>query len=126
MQTEDIGRLVLYADVLTSSQHILSKKLTHGLVVIPRQQTDGTGRSKNRWLSPIGCAAFSLQMHIPLDSNMGMHLSMIQHLVMIAVVSAVKKMNGCEVRYFYFLGHSSYEKTNFAKSRYNFAIIQCF
>lgn len=98
MQTEEIGRLVLYADVLTSSQHILSKKLSHGLVVIPGQQTGGTGRARNRWLSPIGCAAFSLQMHVPLDSNMGLHLSMIQHLVMVAVVAAVKKLTGCEVR----------------------------
>lgn len=84
--------------MLTSSQHIITdKKLSHGFVVIPRQQTEGAGRLKNRWLSPIGCAAFSLQMHIPLDSNMGMRLSMIQHMVMVAIVSALKKINGCEV-----------------------------
>ena len=91
LETEDIGRLVIYVDIVTSSQHLLCKRLRHGLVVIPRQQTNGMGRSSNAWLSPMGSAAFSLQMHIPLDSNMGRSLSMIQHLVMVAVVSAIKK-----------------------------------
>lgn len=45
LQTDHIGRLVVYSDVLTSSQLILSKKLEHGFVVIPRQQTQGVGES---------------------------------------------------------------------------------
>lgn len=43
LETNEIGRLVLYSDVLTSSQFVLSKKLKHGLVVITRQQTQGLG-----------------------------------------------------------------------------------
>ncbi|XP_015836200.1 biotin--protein ligase isoform X2 [Tribolium castaneum] len=96
LNTEDIGRLVIYADILTSTQHLLDKKLRHGLVVIARQQTHGMGRSSNSWLSPLGCAAFSLQMHIPLDSHMGQSLPLIQHLVMVAVISSIKNVQGLD------------------------------
>lgn len=44
LQTNDIGRLVFYSNVLTSTQFVLSKKLKHGLVVIARQQTQGLGQ----------------------------------------------------------------------------------
>lgn len=50
-----------------------------------------TGRAHNSWLSPIGCAAFSLQIHIPLNSPIGESLPLIQHLVIVAVVSAINK-----------------------------------
>ncbi|XP_044261348.1 biotin--protein ligase [Tribolium madens] len=96
LNTEDIGRLVIYADILTSTQHLLCKKLRHGLVVIARQQTNGIGRSNNSWLSPLGCAAFSLQMHIPLDSNLGQSLPLIQHLVMVAIISSIKNTQGLD------------------------------
>lgn len=61
-------------------------------MVIARQQTNGMGRSSNSWLSPLGCAAFSLQMHIPLDTNLGQSLPLIQHLVMVAVISSIKNL----------------------------------
>nr|XP_023018683.1 uncharacterized protein LOC111507580 isoform X1 [Leptinotarsa decemlineata] len=94
LETERIGRLVLYSDVMTSSQHVLSKKLAHGLVVIPRQQTEGIGRSNNHWLSPIGSAMFSLQLHIPLASPLGKVLPLVQHFISVAVVSAIKTKKG--------------------------------
>ncbi|KAF5283108.1 hypothetical protein FQA39_LY17415 [Lamprigera yunnana] len=96
LNTVIMGRLVLYADVLTSSQFILASKLSHGFAVVVRQQTQGVGRSGNTWLSPNGCAMFSLQLHLPLQSTLGRSLSLIQHLVMVAVVSAIKRKAGCE------------------------------
>lgn len=47
LETEEIGRLVIYAEVLTSSHHILTKKLQHGLAVIPRIQVQGQGKDVN-------------------------------------------------------------------------------
>lgn len=47
-----------------------------------------------QWLSPDGCLMFSLQLHVPLASPLGGRLSLLQHLVAVAVVNAVLKMNG--------------------------------
>ncbi|KAK2583668.1 hypothetical protein KPH14_009599 [Odynerus spinipes] len=90
LKTKELGRLVIYADVLTSSMDVVNgQTLQHGLVVIARQQTQGKGRSKNVWLSPKGCAMFTLQLHIPKNSNIGTHVSILQHLVIVGIVSAV-------------------------------------
>ncbi|KAJ8982609.1 hypothetical protein NQ317_005081 [Molorchus minor] len=96
LETEHIGRLVIYSDILTSSQVVISKPLCHGLAVIPRQQTQAVGRSNNSWISPIGSANFSLQLHIPRESPLGKVISFAQHMVMVAVVHAIKKMKGCQ------------------------------
>lgn len=49
LKTNYVGRLVIYAPVVTSSQHVISNlELTNGIAVIPRQQTDGIGRSNNQ------------------------------------------------------------------------------
>ncbi|XP_044762850.1 biotin--protein ligase [Coccinella septempunctata] len=96
LDTEIIGRLVIYADVLKSSQYLLSKSIRHGLVVIARQQTCGIGRSNNTWLSPVGSACFSLQLHIPLSSPIGRMLTIVQHLVIVAIIEAIKKNPGYE------------------------------
>ncbi|KAJ8939503.1 hypothetical protein NQ314_011118 [Rhamnusium bicolor] len=96
LETEHIGRLVIYCDVLASSQLILNKTLTHGIVVIPRQQTKGIGRSNNVWLSPIGSANFSMQLHIPVSSPLGKVLPLVQHLVMVGIVHSIRKSKGCQ------------------------------
>lgn len=93
LTTDQIGRLVIYSNVMTSSQLLLNKNLTHGIAVIPRQQTTGTGRSNNQWISPEGSANFSLQLHVPTKSPLGRALPLIQHLTTVAIVSAVKKIS---------------------------------
>lgn len=95
LDTKYLGRLVIYSDVLASSQSILSQNhLTHGVAVICRQQLRGVGRSNNVWLSPPGCAMFSLQLHISSITNLGKSLALVQHLQMVAVVKAVKRLTG--------------------------------
>ncbi|VEN62867.1 unnamed protein product [Callosobruchus maculatus] len=96
LETQHIGRLVIYSDVMSSSQAIIAKTLTHGLVVIPRRQVRSVGRSNNTWISPEGSASFSLQMHIDIESPLGKCLPLLQHLIMVAVVSAIKTVRGCE------------------------------
>ncbi|XP_026477706.1 biotin--protein ligase-like [Ctenocephalides felis] len=97
LKSEHVGRLVIYSSVMTSSQDVLSGvKLQHGIVVIPRFQTKGSGRSANQWLSPDGCAMFSVQLHVPSDSPLGQRAPVVQHLVATAVVSAVLSQPGYE------------------------------
>lgn len=96
MKTKDIGRLVLYTDVIASTQFPLSKKLSHGFAVIARKQTRGRGRGQNEWLSPPGCVTFSIQLHVPLNSTFGGSLPLLQHFIMAAIVSAVRSKEGYE------------------------------
>ncbi|KAH1010992.1 hypothetical protein HUJ04_000437 [Dendroctonus ponderosae] len=95
LDTKYIGRLVIYSDVLTSSHVLLQhNQVTHGVAVICRQQLGGLGRSKNKWLSPRGGAFFSLQLHISTITNLGKTPGLMQHLIMVAVVKAVKRLTG--------------------------------
>ncbi|XP_049280287.1 biotin--protein ligase [Anopheles funestus] len=97
LTTQQIGRIGIYAPIMTSSMQIVSNlTLAHGFMVIARYQTKGKGRNNNQWLSPPGCAMFSLQLHIPMNSMLGQRLPIVQHLVAIAVVSAVLSLPGYE------------------------------
>lgn len=98
LQSEVLGRLVIFSEVMTSSMDVLSGvALQHGLAVVPCQQTNGAGRGENVWLSPEGCAMFSIQLHIPVNSYLGQHTSLLQHIVGLAVVSAVCSIPGYQV-----------------------------
>nr|XP_053630974.1 biotin--protein ligase-like [Cherax quadricarinatus] len=96
LKTSAIGRLVIYCDVMTSSMRITAghPPLIHGIVVLLSQQTQGQGRGGNTWVSPLGCAMFTTQLHISLSSNLGQHLTFLQHLVAIAMVQAVREHPG--------------------------------
>ncbi|XP_071441739.1 biotin--protein ligase isoform X2 [Hetaerina americana] len=97
LQTESIGRLVIYSRILTSTMNLLTGPvLHHGIVVIASQQTEGKGRSSNVWLSPEGCAMFSLQLVLPDTSYLGRHAPLLQHIIALAVVSAINGIQGCE------------------------------
>lgn len=83
---------------MTSSMDVIQNlTLTHGFAVIPRKQTKGNGRGQNAWLSPEGCLMFSLQLHVSLDSVLGKHVSLIQHLIAAAVVKGILDLPGYEV-----------------------------
>ncbi|XP_055639673.1 biotin--protein ligase [Toxorhynchites rutilus septentrionalis] len=91
LKTTLIGRIGIYVPVVRSSTVIVSNaSLSHGFVVIPRRQTHGNGRNNNQWLSPEGCVMFSMQLHVPLASQLGRRLPIIQHLVAIAIILAVR------------------------------------
>lgn len=52
-----------------------------------------------QWLSPEGCCMFSLQIHVPLDSPLGSRIPLVQHLLAIAVVKAIKGVDGLQVSF---------------------------
>ncbi|EDV92861.1 biotin--protein ligase isoform X2 [Drosophila grimshawi] len=91
LKTEHIGRLVIYVPIISSSMHVIQDlELMHGIAVLPVQQTAGVGRSNNQWLSPVGCAMFSTQLHIPMDTPLGSRLSLIQHIIGAAIVNTLR------------------------------------
>ncbi|XP_039288576.1 biotin--protein ligase isoform X2 [Nilaparvata lugens] len=94
LNTKKLGRLVIYSKVMASAALLLDgRKLAHGLAVIPYTQTKGIS---NCWLSPDGCATFSIQLHIPIDSVLGQNLTLLQHLVTVATVSSICSIPGLE------------------------------
>ena len=55
------------------------------------------GRGGNAWLSPDGCAMFSLHVRVSVASALGEKVSNLQHIASLAVVLAVRGKPGYEV-----------------------------
>ena len=97
LRTEVLGRVVLYVPVVSSSMRVLEGRWEcEGLAVVPARQTAGVGRAGNKWLSPPGCSMFSLQLSLPASSHLGRRPSLLQHLVTLATVQAVRTVEGLE------------------------------
>ncbi|XP_077402870.1 biotin--protein ligase isoform X2 [Vanacampus margaritifer] len=96
-----LGNTLLYADVVSSTMDLVEGLNLHlpedvGLIVIAAQQSQGRGRGRNAWLSPLGCAMFTLCVQIKLSSRLGQRISFLQHLAALAVVEAVRTLPGYE------------------------------
>ncbi|CAH2095374.1 unnamed protein product [Euphydryas editha] len=57
-----VGRAMVYADVLTSTAHVARGLRAHGAGALARRQSAARGRAGNRWITPPGQAAVSLQV----------------------------------------------------------------
>ena len=55
------------------------------------------GRGGNAWLSPVGCALYTLHVPVPLDSTLGGAVSYLQHITSLAVVNSVCSLPGYQV-----------------------------
>lgn len=102
LSTKQYGRAVVYTDLITSTQKFLQQFniqtiKRNGFLITAKQQSHGKGRTGNHWLSPKGCMMFSMQINIPLDSNLGRSLPIIQHLIVVAFVKAVRNQPGYEM-----------------------------
>ncbi|KAF6725748.1 Biotin--protein ligase [Oryzias melastigma] len=94
-----LGNTVLYAEVTTSTMDLLEGMTLHspkdvGLIAIAARQMQGRGRGGNAWLSPLGCAMFTLQVQVELSSKLGQRIPFLQHLAALAVVEAVRTLPG--------------------------------
>lgn len=101
LDTIKLGQVVLYTDVITSTMHVFDGmlfSLPHGLnpVAIAGRQTSGRGRGGNMWLSPLGCAMFTIPLSFEVDSEIGQKISFLQHLVSTAVVHGIRTLPGCK------------------------------
>ncbi|XP_063832731.1 uncharacterized protein LOC135081876 [Ostrinia nubilalis] len=61
LTSSQLGRVVVYADVLSSTLNVTGTPLAHGVACVARRQTAGRGRTGNAWLTPEGQAAISVQ-----------------------------------------------------------------
>ncbi len=54
------------------------------------------GRSGNAWISPIGSMMFSTSLPLPSNTRLSSHLPLLQHIVAVAVVYAIRSLPGYE------------------------------
>ncbi|XP_062596841.1 biotin--protein ligase-like [Saccostrea cucullata] len=99
LTTVKLGNVVLYTDVVPSTMSLLdglqfSEPKTVGLVAIAGRQTQGQGRGGNSWLSPEGCAMFSLHVRIEGENSLAQAVSYLQHITSLAVVESVRTLPG--------------------------------
>ena len=96
-----LARVVLFAEVLPTTMTILDPVLPHlppgcSAVVVASRQSSGLGRGGNAWLSPVGCAMFTLHLPLSMDTELGRRVSIIQHLVALSIVESVVERSGYE------------------------------
>ncbi|XP_037687573.1 biotin--protein ligase isoform X2 [Choloepus didactylus] len=97
LQTKQLGKIILFAEVTPSTMSLLDGLMfampqEMGLIAIAAQQTQGKGRGSNAWLSPMGCSLSTLLVSIPLKSQLGQRIPFVQHLMSLAVVEAVRSI----------------------------------
>ena len=94
LTTQQLGQILFHTPVVHSSMDFVSGPcLGHGVGIIPDFQTSGQGRGSNKWISPRGCAMFTLQILISLKSRLGQRLPLVQHMPGLALVQALKKIS---------------------------------
>lgn len=99
LKTSVLGHTLLYAEVVTSTMDLFEGLTLHlpkdvGLIAIAARQSQGRGRGRNAWLSPLGCAMFTLSVQVELSSRLGQRIPFLQHLAALAVVEAVRTLPG--------------------------------
>ncbi|XP_072515791.1 biotin--protein ligase isoform X2 [Salminus brasiliensis] len=101
LQSRRLGRTLLYTDVTPTTMDLLEGLMLKlpedmGLIAVAARQTKGKGRGGNAWLSPLGCAMFTLHLQVEVSSQLGQRISFLQHLAALAVVEAVCTLPGYE------------------------------
>lgn len=101
LKTSLLGHTLLYTETTTSTMDLLDGLVQHlpkdvGLIAVAGRQTQGRGRGRNSWLSPLGCAMFTLKVQVELSSRLGQRIPFLQHLAALAVVEAVRTLPGYE------------------------------
>ncbi|XP_060063919.1 biotin--protein ligase-like [Ylistrum balloti] len=99
LSSTTLGNTLMVIDVLPTTMPLFDKlqfcvPSGAGVIAIPGKQTRGKGRGGNAWLSPVGCAMFSLLVSVPMDSPLGRHASYLQHITSLAVVESVRSLPG--------------------------------
>ncbi|XP_041720594.1 biotin--protein ligase isoform X2 [Coregonus clupeaformis] len=99
LETRTLGRTLLYAQVTPTTMDLLEGLMLQlpeemGLMAVAARQTQGRGRGGNAWLSPLGCAMFSVHVQVAVRSRLGQRIPFLQHLAALAVVEAVRTLPG--------------------------------
>ncbi|KAM9539220.1 biotin--protein ligase isoform 1-T1 [Salvelinus alpinus] len=99
LETRALGRTLLYTQVTPTTMDLLEGLMLQlpeemGLTAVAARQTQGRGRGGNAWLSPLGCAMFSVHVQVAVSSRLGQRIPFLQHLAALAVVEAVRTLPG--------------------------------
>src|SRR5699024_3433084 len=90
LETNYLGRSVVFADRVSSTMELVTRfKQVNGIVAIANYQTNGIGRNANKWLSPKGCAMFTLSLELATTSVLMARLPLLQHLASLSVILAL-------------------------------------
>ncbi|XP_050355144.1 biotin--protein ligase isoform X2 [Nymphalis io] len=92
LSSSQLGRAMLYADVLSSTAAWVRAARAHGAGALARRQTCARGRAGNRWITPPGQAAVSLQVYRKVSDT----LPLTQHGAALAAVRALRTLAGYE------------------------------
>ena len=97
LRTKSLGKGILFVPVCETTMSISRSLLKvtpyfDGILVVAGCQTSGSGRSGNQWLSPEGCAMFTFNFNIPLNSTLGQSASFVQHILAVSMVDAVQSI----------------------------------
>lgn len=100
LKTTYLGRTVLLADKFTSTMDLADRfRTVNGLVAIANYQTAGIGRQNNKWLSPLGCAMFTINLQLKSGSGIFSRMSLIQHLVSLSIVMALPSQLNIKIKW---------------------------
>lgn len=93
---QDWGNLLMYGEVLTSTNTILEKnpklmsKLPTGFTVAATTQVAGRGRGNNVWIAPPGMLIYSVVINHPAHLAVSRPVVFIQYIAAVAMVEAVQ------------------------------------
>lgn len=92
LKTNSLGRVLIHTQIARTTFDFVDgiALMKHGFTVIADRQTGGKGRAGNTWLSPEGCAMFSMQLEVQNPSR----ASLLQHVVALAAVHGIRTMEG--------------------------------
>ncbi|KAJ1795744.1 biotin holocarboxylase synthetase, partial [Coemansia sp. RSA 2399] len=94
------GAWLMYSDTTNSTQTFMEKNtrlqalLPNGTVNVATVQLAGRGRGRNAWISPVGCLQFTMLLRHPTMKQAP--VVMMQYLMSVAIVEAVKAQPGYE------------------------------
>ncbi|XP_060805939.1 biotin--protein ligase [Amyelois transitella] len=92
LTSRQVGRLIIYADVATTTMCMVERPLCHGVGAVARRMRAGRGRARNAWLAPPGVAAISLQLWM----KMSPIIPLVQHAAALAAVRAIRSQPAYE------------------------------
>lgn len=93
LRTREIGRTILYTEnVSTTMSTIRTIDSVHGAVAVATRQIRPVARGRNSWISPRGCAMYSVVLHLSQMDRIAQRMSFLQHLAALSIVRAIRSI----------------------------------
>ena len=96
--TNKLGHTILYTELANSTMNAIGNLPSgiNNIVAIAKQQIQGVGNNKNEWLSPIGCAMFTVFINLNTKNFQSSRLCLLQYAAAIACVESIIQEPGYE------------------------------